>query len=97
MIDWLYSFRDSVLIAASTLLAAFAVVLLPRLIRLLLPAVLTAENTDFIFRLHGTLFTLTGFALAFTLVQAQANSRNADSVMTTEASHINNLDRLLVR
>jgi hypothetical protein len=97
MADWLYLFPDSVLIAGSALLVAGAVVLLPKVIRLVRPGLLTTENTDFIFRIHGTLFTLTGFALAFTLVQAQANFRNGDAVVNAEAGDINNLDRLLTR
>ena len=48
-------------------------------------------------RLQTTLFTATSFVIAFTLVEAEANFRKVDTLVSTEASNINRLDRLLVR
>ena len=55
------------------------------------------ENSDFVLRLQATLFTITSFVVAFTLVEAEVNIRKVDALVSAEASHINRLDRLLVR
>ena len=47
--------------------------------------------------MQATLFTMTSLVLAFTLVEVEANFRKADALVSTEASQINRLDRLLNR
>jgi hypothetical protein len=97
MIDWLYALPDWLLLVlwASTL--AGLIMLLPLLthrIRWLRP---NAENSDFVLRLQATMFTITSFVVAFTLVEAVSNYRKVDALVSIEASNINRLDRLLYR
>lgn len=97
MLDWVYTFPDIVIVAAAVVVICLAIVTLPGItgrIPMLAP---NAANTDFVLRIQGTLFTMTAFALAFTLVQAQANIRRIEAMCASEASNINSLDRLLAR
>ena len=97
MLNFLYSFSDTSLVAGFSLFWAALVVVLP-LARIPFPWLEPgAENADFVLRIQGTLFTMTGFALAMTLVQAQANLRKVETLTQSEAAHINNLDKLLTR
>jgi hypothetical protein len=97
MADWLYALPDALIVAVFVGLFGGSVALLPQILERI-PAVRpSAANTDFILRIQSTLFTMTGFALAFTLVQAQANYRRVEGVVLTEATQINTLDRLLTR
>ena len=97
MLNYLYSLSDATLVIGFTLFWAGLVVLLP-LLTIPFPRLEPgADKTDFVLRIQGTLFTMTGFALAMTLVQAQANFRKVEAMIQSEASHINNLDRLLTR
>lgn len=97
MIDWLYSFPDWLLNAGWAVLMAAAITALPFLTQRLPWLRPTPENTDFVLRLQATLFTVTSIVVAFTLVQAEANYRKVDSLVSAEGSSINRLDRLLVR
>jgi hypothetical protein len=97
MTDWLYLLPDSLIVAAFIGLFGGSVAFLPRLLTLSPRLAPNAESTDFILRIQSTLFTMTGFALAFTLVQAQANYRRVEGIVTSEAAQINTLDRLLTR
>lgn len=93
----LYLLPDIVIVFGFTLFWGGIVALLPSLRKAFPRFEPTLENTDFVLRIQGTLFTMTGFALAITLVQAQGNFRRIETLVATEASHINNLDRLLTR
>lgn len=97
MIDWLYSFSEPALLAISAVILAVAIIFLPRLVRLLPYMTPSDFNTDFVIRVQTTLFTMTSLVLAFTLVQADKNFREADALVQAEASQINGLDRLLTR
>ena len=97
MIDWLYSFPDAVILAASAAVLAVAIILLPSLARRLPYLVPSNDNTEFVLRMQATLFTMTSLVLAFTLVEAEGNFRKVDALISTEASQINRLDRLLTR
>lgn len=97
MSEFLYSFPDATIVLMFAAMAAISIVILPlifRPVRILRP---NPDNTEFTLRIYGTLFTLCGFALAMTLVQAQAIYRHAESMVASEAAHINNLDRLMTR
>jgi hypothetical protein len=97
MLTSLYAFPDVAIVVGFTLFWGGLVALLPTLRRAFPSLEPSLENTEFVLRIQGTLFTMTGFALAMTLVQAQANFRKVEALVATEASHINNLDRLIAR
>jgi hypothetical protein len=97
MIDWLYILPDWALLAFWAALLAGLMVVLPFLTHRLPWLRPNPENSDFVLRLQATLFTITSFVVAFTLVEAEVNFRKVDGLISAEASHINRLDRLLVR
>jgi hypothetical protein len=97
MIDWLYTLPDWTLLAFWAALLAGLMVVLPFLTQRLPWLRPNPENSDFVLRLQATLFTITSFVVAFTLVEAEVNFRKVDALISAEASHINRLDRLLVR
>ena len=97
MIDWLYSLPDWMLLAFWAAILAGIMVTLPFLTQRLPWLRPSPENSDFVLRLQATLFTITSFVVAFTLVQAEFNFRKVDALVSAEASHINRLDRLLLR
>ena len=97
MIDWLYSLPEPLVLALSTATLVALMVLLPYLIRRLPHMAPSDANTDFALRIQTTLFTMTSLVLTFTLVQADINYRQVDSLLSTEASRIEQFDRLLTR
>lgn len=97
MIDWLYSLAEPVTLALSVSILVALVVLLPRLVRRLPRMAPSESNTDFAMRIQTTLFTMTSLVLTFTLVQADINFRQVDSLVSVEAARIEQLDRLLTR
>lgn len=97
MLQWLYSFPDLVISAFFVLATGLMFAGLPLLTRKVPLLAPNPANTDFVLRLQSTLFMLIGFALAVTLVQAQANVRRIEALCATEAALINSLDRLLAR
>lgn len=97
MLDWLNSLPDAVIVIGFAALMGGLIVVIPLIMRSLPIVAPTPENTEFVMRIQGTLFVMSGFALAFTLAQAQANVRHVDALVAAEAAHINNLDRILTR
>ena len=97
MIDWLYSLPETLILVAGALIMAGAILALPSLVHRLPWLQTSNENNDFVLRMQATLFTMTSLVLAFTLVEAESNFRKVDSLIATEASQINRLDRLLSR
>jgi hypothetical protein len=97
MIDWLYTLPDWTLLAFWAALLAGLIVALPFLTQRMPWLRPSPENSDFVLRLQATLFTITSFVVAFTLVEAEFNFRKVDALISAEASHINRLDRLLMR
>jgi hypothetical protein len=97
MIDWLYSIPESAVLALSAAVLVLAMVVLPRAIGRLPWMTPSDFHTDFVIRVQTTLFTMTSLVVAFTLVQADLNARQADALVQAEASQINSLDRLLTR
>jgi hypothetical protein len=97
MIDWLYSLPDVAILAIGAFTMAAAILILPSLthrLPLLRPG---NENTDFVLRMQATLFTMISLVLAFSLIETESNFRKVDALISTEASQINRLDRLLTR
>ena len=97
MTDWLYSLPETLILTVGALMMAGAILALPSLVHRLPWLVTNNENNDFVLRMQATLFTMTSLVLAFTLVEAESNFRKVDSLLATEASQINRLDRLLSR
>lgn len=97
MIDWLYTLPDWMLLAFWAVILAGLMTVLPFVTHRLPWLRPSPENSDFVLRLQATLFTITSFVVAFTLVQAEFNFRKVDALVSAEASHLNRLDRLLVR
>lgn len=97
MIDWLYTLPEPLVLALSAGTLALLITVLPRLVRRIPGMTPSDAKTDFIVRIQAPVFTITSVVLAFTLVQADTNFRQIDSLVSTEASQINQLDRLLTR
>ncbi len=95
--DWLYSFPDIVILMVCAATLAAIIVFLPALVRRIPWMTPNDANTDFVLRMQATLFTMTSLVLAFTLVEAENNFRKVDALVSTEASQLNRLDRLLLR
>jgi hypothetical protein len=97
MIDWLYHLPEPLIMALAAVLLAILSVALPRLVRRLPRLMPSDYNTDFVIRIQSPVFTMTSIVLAFTLVQADKNFREVETLVGTEAAQINQLDRLLTR
>lgn len=97
MFDRLYNFPEALVLAMSAAILVLAVVFLPRAIRRLPLLAHSHVNNDFALRAQTTLFTMTSLVVAFTLVQVAINFRQAEALVQAEASHIDSLDRLLMR
>jgi prepilin signal peptidase PulO-like enzyme (type II secretory pathway) len=97
MIDWLYTLPEILLmlLPATTLVALL--IGLSWSLRNVLGIALNDTHVDFVMRVEMTLFSMTSLLLVFTLVQADTNYRQADALVTTESSRIDQLDRLLAR
>jgi hypothetical protein len=97
VMNWLYSFPDLVILIAFSACLAAVILGLPSLVRRVPWMKPSDINTDFVLRMQATLFTMTSLVLAFTLVEAENNFRKVDALVSTEASQLNRLDRLLNR
>ena len=97
MIDWIYSLAEPVTLALSVSILVALIVFLPRLVRRLRWMAPSDSNTDFAMRIQTTLFTMTSLVLTFTLVQADINFRQVDTLVAVEAARVEQLDRLLTR
>lgn len=97
MLDRLYSLPEGAILAGAVLSIIGIMATLPLLVRRIPWMKPDDRNTDFVIRSQGTLFTMTSLVLTFTLVQADINNRQADAMVSNEASRIEQLDRLLAR
>lgn len=97
MIDWLYSWPEFWLVATSTILLASLTAVAPLLTQRVPFLKPTDAGFEFVIRMQAPLFTMTALILTFTLVEAERNFRQVSAEVTTEASQINQLDRLLTR
>jgi hypothetical protein len=97
MIDWLYNLPEAAILVVTVVLIVSLMAALPFAVRRI-PWMRSSDlNTDFVVRTQATLFTMTSLVLTFTLVQADINYRQADALVTNEATRIDQLDRLLTR
>lgn len=97
MTAWLYSLPELALIAAGALVLGSTMIWMPRLIQRVPFLKPSKENLEFSIRMQAPLFTMTALVLTFTLVEAERNFRQVDAQVSTEASQINQLDRLVTR
>lgn len=97
MIDRLYNLPESAMLFITIAMIVSLMAGLPFVVRRIPWMTPSDLNTDFVVRTQATLFTMTSLVLTFTLVQADINYRQADSLVTNEASRIDQLDRLLTR
>jgi hypothetical protein len=97
MIDWLYNLPEAAILAITIGVIVGLMILLPFAVRHIPWMRPNADNSDFVLRTQATLFTMTSLVLTFTLVQADINYRQSDTLVTNEASRIDQLDRLLTR
>ena len=97
MIDWLYTLPEAAILVVTIGVIVGLVMSLPFAVRRIPWMKPGDANTDFVIRTQATLFTMTSLVLTFTLVQADINYRQADALVTNEASRIDQLDRLLTR
>jgi hypothetical protein len=94
---WLYALPELLLVALGAGLLAAAVISVPPLLQRIPIFMPTDPGFEFVIRMQAPLFTMTALVLTFTLVEAERNFRQVDANITTEASQINQLDRLLAR
>lgn len=97
MIDWPYTFPELLLMILPATTLVLLLLGLSWIMRNGLRLALTDNHIDFVMRAEITLFSMTSLVLAFTLVQADINYRQADSLVSAEGSRIEQLDRLLAR
>lgn len=97
MINWLYTLPDFVVVGMAAVTLAALITVLHRIVRHARILAPSEANTDFVLRIQATLFTMCGLILAFTLVEADGNYRRVDALVSSEASQIDRLDRLLAR
>ncbi|MBV8193202.1 MAG: DUF4239 domain-containing protein [Alphaproteobacteria bacterium] len=95
--DQVFNLPDAVILGVPAAVMAIAIILLPSLVHRIPWMKPGSFNTDFIIRIQATLFTMTALVLAFTLVQTESYNRRTEGLISTEASHINRMDRLLAR
>jgi hypothetical protein len=94
---WLYSLPELVPIVLAAAALGSAMIWMPRLVQRVPFLRPSPEGFEFSIRMQAPLFTLAALVLTFTLVEAERNFRQVDANVTTEASQLNQLDRLLAR
>lgn len=97
MIDWLYNLPEAAILIVTVGVIVGLMAVLPLAVRRIPWMTPSEQGTDFVVRTQATLFTMTSLVLTFTLIQADINYRQADALVATESSRIDQLDRLLTR
>jgi hypothetical protein len=97
MLDWLYDLPEALILFITITVMLTLSLALPFAVKRLPWMTPNDKNTDFVIRTQATLFSMTSLVLAFTLVQADTNYRQADNLVSSEAARIEQLDRLLAR
>jgi len=97
MIDWLYTVPDLAAVSIFVGIVVVVIVVVPRLVRRAFGLKRNDDAADYAIRAQGTLITACIFVLGFSLVQAQQTYHRVENQVSTEATLINQLDRLLVR
>jgi hypothetical protein len=97
MLTFLYNYSNFSIILIS-IVFLFSVLISLHFIARQIPVLRPRQETfDFAMRMQIPVFSMCGLLLAFSLVNVQGNLRRVDGLVATEASQINNLDRLLTR
>lgn len=97
MIAWLYTLPELLLMILPAATLALLLVGLSWGVRNFLRLQLDDAHVDFVMRIEMTVFSMASLVLVFTLIQADANYRRADDLISAEASRIDQLDRLMAR
>ena len=97
MTDWLYQFPDAVIILISIVGSIIAMFVIHAICHRIIGERVPKEGFKFAETIHNSMISLFTLVLAFSLVQAIGNFRQANTQVATEAAQINNLDRLLTR
>ena len=97
MTDWIYQFPDPVIILISIVTGIVAMLVVHAVCHAIIGKRVPKEGFKFAETIHNSMISLFTLVLAFSLVQAIGNYRQANTEVATEAAHINNLDRLLTR
>ena len=97
MTDWLYQFSDPVIIWISIVTSIVIMFVLHAVCHRIIGNRVPKEGFKFAETIHNSMISLFTLVLAFSLVQAIGNYRQANTQVATEAAQINNLDRLLTR
>ncbi len=97
MFDFLYVFPNMVISALFGVGMFLAVAGLPFLLCPLLKMDRDKDTADFAVRGQATVISFLAIVLGFSLVNAQSNLRTVEAHIATEASAINQMDRLLLR
>ncbi len=93
----LYSLPDLAIVLIFCGVSGLIMAVVPRLVRRVAATADDKDGTEFAVRAQSTLMSICTVVLAFALVQAQSNFRKVEQLVAGEASHINQLDRLLAR
>ncbi|MBS0538450.1 MAG: DUF4239 domain-containing protein [Proteobacteria bacterium] len=97
MLDFLYQLPEGVILGLTIVVIVALISILPMIVQRFPSMRPNDKNTDFVIRTQATLFTMASLVLTFTLVQTDINFRQADALVSNEASRIEQLDRLLTR
>ena len=97
MLDVLYALPDAAIAALFGLAMFLAVAALPMLLWRLRPLTSDKDGVDFATRGQSTVIGFLAIVLSFSLVSAQANLHAVETMVSEEASQLNQLDRLLLR
>ena len=97
MTDWIYQFSDPVIILISIVTGIVAMLVVHAVCHAIIGKRIPKEGFKFAETIHNSMISLFTLVLAFSLVQAIGNYRQANTQVATEAAQINNLDRLLTR
>lgn len=97
MTDWLYQYPDTVIILITMLTSIAAMFVIHAICHRIIGTRIPKEGFKFAETIHNSMISLCTLVLAFSLVQAIGNYRQANTQVATEAAQVNNLDRLLTR
>jgi len=97
MFDFLYVLPNIVISALFGMAMFIAVAGLPFVLCPLLKMERDKDTADFAVRGQSTVISFLAIVLGFSLVNAQSNLRTVETHVATEASAINQMDRLLLR
>jgi hypothetical protein len=95
--NWLYNFPDVVILLLFVGLTLITMKVLHRVLHHFIKSHIPEEGHKLATHIHESIVILTSLILTFSLVQVLDDTHTLEKVISTEASQINNLDRLLTR